>query len=110
VTASESTWSNPKGEVLTTVVTGRVWAAQCAQPFPGSKKPEYPPLGVQPLEHPRPVPRPSVDSRACRRPFVWNGIDVGGKMGVVKLTDGSLWVHSPVSLDAELTAALAQVR
>ena len=28
---------------------------------------------------------------AAERPFVWNSIDVGGKMGVVKLSDGSLW-------------------
>jgi hypothetical protein len=45
-----------------------------------------------------------------RRPFVWNGIDVGGKMAVVKLNDGSLWVHSPVALDAALADELAQAR
>lgn len=37
---------------------------------------------------------------AAERPFIWNSIDVGGKMGVVKLEDGTLWVHSPVDLDA----------
>jgi hypothetical protein len=41
---------------------------------------------------------------------VWNGIDVGGKMAVVKLNDGSLWVHSPVELDTALAAELAQAR
>ena len=44
---------------------------------------------------------------AAERPFVWNGIDVGGKMGVVRLADGSLWVHSPVGLDEPLRDALA---
>mmetsp|Transcript_40776 Transcript_40776/g.68314 ORF Transcript_40776/g.68314 Transcript_40776/m.68314 type:complete len:316 (+) Transcript_40776:314-1261(+) len=43
----------------------------------------------------------------AQRPFVWNGIDVGGKMAVVKLTDGTLWVHSPVHLDGDLRAELA---
>jgi hypothetical protein len=43
---------------------------------------------------------------AAERPFTWNGIDVGGKMGVVKLADGSVWVHSPVELDAATRAAV----
>ena len=50
---------------------------------------------------------------AAERPFVWNGIDVGGKMAVVRLEDGSLWVHSPVELDgalAEAVDALGPVR
>eukprot|EP00667_Euglena_gracilis_P009507 EG_transcript_9661 len=42
----------------------------------------------------------------AERPFVWNGIDVGGKMAVVRLRDGALWVHSPVALDAALKAAI----
>ncbi|KAG8468603.1 hypothetical protein KFE25_013686 [Diacronema lutheri] len=33
--------------------------------------------------------------------------DVGGKMAVVRLDDGTLWVHSPVALDDELRDALA---
>lgn len=33
--------------------------------------------------------------------------DVGGKMAVVRLADGGLWVHSPVALDDALRAALA---
>ena len=36
---------------------------------------------------------------ACARPFVWNDIDVGGRMGIVKMRDGSLWIHSPIELD-----------
>ena len=43
---------------------------------------------------------------AAERPFTWNGIDVGGKMGVVKLADGSVWVHSPVELDAATRSAV----
>lgn len=37
------------------------------------------------------------------------GVDVGGKMAVVKLPDGSLWVHSPVELDDALRLALAEL-
>lgn len=43
---------------------------------------------------------------AAERPFTWNSIDVGGKMGVVKLDDGALWVHSPVDLDAPTKKAI----
>lgn len=43
---------------------------------------------------------------ACARPFVWNDIDVGGRMGVVRMGDGSLWVHSPIELDARTRAAV----
>lgn len=39
---------------------------------------------------------------AAERPFIWYGIDVGGRMAVVRLDDGSLWVHSPVPLDPSL--------
>eukprot|EP00752_Nemacystus_decipiens_P003871 g3561.t1 len=46
---------------------------------------------------------------AAERPFVWNSIDVGGRMAVVKLSDGSLWVHSPVDLDGPLRRALAEL-
>lgn len=50
---------------------------------------------------------PLVDSLwAAERPFVWNGIDVGGKMAVVRLPSGGLWVHSPVHLDDALRTAL----
>lgn len=44
---------------------------------------------------------------AAERPFVWNGMDVGGKMGVVRLPDGGLWIHSPVDLDEPLRERLA---
>ena len=37
------------------------------------------------------------------------GTDVGGKMVVVRLRDGKLWVHSPVELDAPLIRALAEI-
>ncbi|CAM9637297.1 unnamed protein product [Ectocarpus sp. 4 AP-2014] len=49
------------------------------------------------------------DVWCAERPFVWNGIDVGGRMAVVKLSDGSLWVHSPVDLDEPLKEALASL-
>ncbi len=42
----------------------------------------------------------------AERPFAWLGIDVNGRGAVVKLSDGSLWVHSPVKLDPELRAAM----
>lgn len=37
------------------------------------------------------------------------GTDVGCKMVVVKLPDGSLWVHSPVALDEQLRLALEEL-
>eukprot|EP00439_Symbiodinium_sp_Y106_P012413 s14_g1.t2 len=37
----------------------------------------------------------SKDLWVAERPFIWNSIDVGGKMAVVRLPDGGLWVHSP---------------
>ncbi len=43
------------------------------------------------------------------RPFLWNGIDVGGRAAVVKLSDGTLWIHSPLKLDDGLKQALAQL-
>lgn len=43
---------------------------------------------------------------AAERPFIWNTIDVGGKMGVVRLANGDVWVHSPVYLDASTKAAV----
>lgn len=46
------------------------------------------------------------DLWVAERPFVWNSIDVGGKMAVIRLTDGSLWVHSPVNFDEPLRRAL----
>jgi hypothetical protein len=50
------------------------------------------------------------------RPFLWNSIDVGGRMAVIALpstNDNSnkpdLWVHSPVALDGPLRDAMAQI-
>ena len=40
------------------------------------------------------------------RPFYWNKIDVGGRMTVIQLADGGLFVHSPVCLDEPLKEAL----
>lgn len=43
--------------------------------------------------------------------IVRRGVSVleGGRMAVVKLSDGSLWVHSPVELDGPLRKALDKV-
>ncbi|CAE7400250.1 unnamed protein product, partial [Symbiodinium necroappetens] len=51
----------------------------------------------------------NTDLWVAERPFIWNSIDVGGKMAVVRLPDGGLWVHSPVELDEELREALEQL-
>jgi len=40
------------------------------------------------------------------RPFYWNNIDVGGRMTVIRLENGHLWVHSPIELDEQLRNAL----
>ena len=42
------------------------------------------------------------DLWVAERPFTWNNIDVGGKMAVVRLQEGGLWIHSPVDLTPEL--------
>lgn len=49
----------------------------------------------------------SPDVFVAERPFMWNGIDVGGRSAVLRLSDGSLFVHSPVGLDDALRSALA---
>ncbi|CAE7366198.1 unnamed protein product [Symbiodinium natans] len=51
----------------------------------------------------------NTDLWVAERPFIWNSIDVGGKMAVVRLPDGGLWVHSPVDLDEELRKGLEQL-
>lgn len=52
----------------------------------------------------------AVDVWCAARPFVWNGVDVGGRAAVVRLPGtGGLLVHSPVALDAPLKAALAEL-
>ncbi|MFP2911112.1 DUF4336 domain-containing protein [Pyxidicoccus sp. 3LFB2] len=39
-------------------------------------------------------------------PFRFAGLEVGGRMTVVRLPDGGLWVHSPVRLTPEARAAV----
>lgn len=39
----------------------------------------------------------------------WSILSPGGRMAVVKLADGSLWIHSPVELDASLRQALEEL-
>ena len=46
---------------------------------------------------------------ALERPFVWFDIDVGSKAAVVRLSDGSLWIHSPIELDADTKAAVDEL-
>jgi hypothetical protein len=56
------------------------------------------------------VLKPLIDNVwIASRPFIWNNIDVGGGMAVVRLSDGSLWVHSMVALDDELRQALSEL-
>jgi hypothetical protein len=50
---------------------------------------------------------------ACARPFVWNGIDVGGRMTLIRMSARSdegqgdaWWVHSPIDLDATTKKAV----
>jgi hypothetical protein len=43
-----------------------------------------------------------VEERAQR----FYGLEVGTRMTVVRLAGGDLWLHSPVSLDAELRSEL----
>ena len=38
------------------------------------------------------------------RPIRFLGLETGTRMTIVRLSDGRLWVHSPVGLDAELRA------
>lgn len=48
-----------------------------------------------------------TESLAClQHPFVVNGVPCTTRMTVVKLADGSLWVHSPVPVDAAVRAQL----
>lgn len=43
------------------------------------------------------------------RPLRFGGIEIGTRMSVVRLRDGSLFLHSPVRLDDALRAALLQL-
>ena len=42
----------------------------------------------------------------AERPFRFFGVDVGTRMTVIRLRDGGLFLHSPVSLDQELRSGL----
>ncbi len=46
------------------------------------------------------------DLWATERPFRFFGAEIGTRMTVVRLADGSLWLHSPVAPDPELRKAL----
>jgi len=54
---------------------------------------------------------------AADRPFLWNSIDVGGRMAIIQLPSSSdnknnkpdLWVQSPIGLDEPTLAALNQL-
>jgi hypothetical protein len=41
-----------------------------------------------------------------RRPFRYLGAEIGGRMTILKLRDGGLFVHSPVQLDASSKAEI----
>jgi hypothetical protein len=49
------------------------------------------------------------DLWVVERPLRFAGVEVGTRMSVVRLRDGSLFLHSPVALDDGLRAALSQV-
>lgn len=42
-------------------------------------------------------------------PILPGKVDVGGRAAVVRLSDGTLWVHSPLQLDETLKEALAKI-
>ncbi len=46
------------------------------------------------------------DLWVSERSLVFGGIDLGARMTVIRLRDGELFLHSPVSLDPELRAEL----
>ena len=43
------------------------------------------------------------------RPFIWNKIDVGGRMTFLKLEDGSLMVFAPLHIDSAMRATLQKL-
>ena len=51
----------------------------------------------------RPV---AEDVHVLTVPFRFLGLEVGGRMTVVRLPDGGLWVHSPVRFSPEVRAAV----
>src|SRR6202035_534875 len=48
-----------------------------------------------------------VADRPFKLPFILG--DIRGRMTVVRLADGSLFLHSPVSLDTETSTALDEI-
>jgi hypothetical protein len=53
------------------------------------------------------------DVHVLEAPFLFYGVPVGGRMTVLRLPDGGLWVHSPVAFSPErrdAVAALGPVR
>ena len=46
---------------------------------------------------------------AADRPFIWNGIDVGGRSIIARMKDGSLVVHSPVEFTDNLRVAMERL-
>lgn len=70
-------------------------------------------MSAQPAAHVLPIERapglaPFVEGAlwTCWRPLRCYGIEMGTRMTVCRLGDGSLWVHSPVSPEPSLVAAL----
>ncbi len=49
------------------------------------------------------------DLWVVERPLRFGGVEVGTRMSVVRLRDGSLFLHSPVALDETLRAALLRI-
>jgi hypothetical protein len=65
------------------------------------------PAVVRPIERaPGLVPFVEGALWTCWRPLRFYGIEMGTRMTVCRLGDGTLWVHSPVSPDRVLLAAL----
>ncbi len=63
---------------------------------------------VRPTVEPAGVLVPFVDGRlwTCWRPLRFAGIAMGTRMTICRFRSGALWVHSPVSPDAALCAAI----
>lgn len=51
----------------------------------------------------------SRDVWVAERPFVWNNIDVGGRSVIIRLSDQSLFVHSPIDLTPDLKNSLSKL-
>eukprot|EP00435_Cladocopium_sp_Y103_P060114 s182_g21.t2 len=110
--SSHGHWSFASGAVAGALAVHRgrraaVKATTTVDPWTWSEENTYPktwsnPSGAVLLQLQR-------DLWVAERPFVWNSIDVGGKMAVIRLADGSLWVHSPVNLDEPLRQALKEL-